>query len=467
MERSADSPTHPILARNMGFWALVVYGVGDMVGSGIYAMVGKAAGQMGNAVWIAFVLSMVAALLTGLSYASIASRYPRAAGAAYVTQRAYRARFLAYVVGLTVAASGLTSMATSTNAFSEVLAELTGLGGRLGRLVVPIGGHKLVDHDLGVVVVMLGFLLLMTAVNFRGIKESMWTNLVCTAVEVGGLLFIVAVGVRYWGGVDYLETPPGRPLGPLMLMSGSVLTFFAFVGFEDMLNVAEEVKNPRRTMPWGIVTALGIVTLLYLAIAITAVSVVDHATLSEAPAPLAAITAVAAPWLPSWVYKFITLFAVANTVLINYVMGSRLLYGMSRQGLLPAPLGRVHSFRRTPHLAILTLLLIVVVLSLLGGVGELATTTGLLLLGCFAVVNGALIVLKLRSGEARGAFEVPVLVPVFGILVNLALIVSRVAALVGDPSIAARPLVIAGVLGGIITALYFVMRPKAIPLEDA
>lgn len=463
---STQGASRPTLARNMGFWALVVYGVGDMVGSGIYAMVGKAAGQMGNAVWIAFVLSMAAAMLTGLSYASIASRYPRAAGAAYVTQRAYRARFLAYAVGLTVTASGLTSMATSTNAFSEVLAELTGLAGRLGRLVVPVGDHKIVDHDLGVVVVIVGFLLFMTAVNFRGIRESMWTNLACTAVEVGGLLFIAAVGVRYWGAVDYLETPSGRPLGPVMLMSGSVLTFFAFVGFEDMLNVSEEVRNPRRTMPWGIVTALGIVTLLYLAISITAVSVVDSATLAEAPAPLAAITAVAAPWLPGWVYKFITLFAVANTVLINYVMGSRLLYGMSRQGLLPAPLGRVHSARRTPHVAILTLLCLVVVLSLLGGVGDLAATTGLLLLGCFAVVNGALIVLKLRPGEARGAFEVPILVPALGILVNLALIGSRVAALAGDASVGARPLIIAGVLGAVITTLYFVMRPKAIPLED-
>jgi len=456
----------PSLARNMGFWALVIYGVGDMVGSGIYATVGKAAGQMGNAVWLGFVVSMIAAMLTGLSYASIASRYPRAAGAAYVTQRAYRRTFVSYVVGLTVAASGLTSMATSTNAFSSVLAELVGISGKLGRLLIPLGPYKLVDHDVGVVIVIVGFLLLMTLVNFRGIRESMWTNLLCTAIEVGGLLFIVIVGMRYWGQVSYLETPPQRTLGPVMLFSGAVLTFFAFVGFEDMLNVAEEVRRPQRTMPWGIVTALGIVAGLYMAIAITAVSVVPYTALAQAAAPLAEITAVASPWLPAWVYKFITMFAVANTVLINYIMGSRLLYGMSRHGLLPAALGRVHRTRRTPHVAILTLLCIVIVLSLAGGVGELATTTGLLLLGCFAVVNGALIVLKLRAGEPRGAFEVPILVPALGILVNLALIGSRMVALWRDPGVGARPLVIAAVLGIVITILFVAMRPQAIPEEE-
>src|SRR5688500_11911684 len=147
---------HATLARNMGLFALVVYGVGDMVGSGIYGTVGKAAGQMGNAVWLAFVVSMVAAMLTGLSYASIASRYPRAAGAAYVTQRAFHFAFLSYVVGLAVTASGLTSMATSTRVFSTNLHDFT--GAPLWLLVVL-------------------FLLFMTFVNFWGIRESMWTNL--------------------------------------------------------------------------------------------------------------------------------------------------------------------------------------------------------------------------------------------------------------------------------------------------
>lgn len=430
----------------MTLWALVIYGVGDMVGSGIYATVGKAAGQMGNAVWLSFVVSMVAAMLTGLSYASIASRYPRAAGAAYVAQRAFHFVFLSYFVGLTVAASGLTSMATSTKAFSETLQTFT--GGPLWLL-------------------MLAFLLFMTFVNFWGIRESMWTNLLCTAVEVGGLVFIVAVGLRYWGSVNYLETPPGTSFGPVTLFSGAVLTFFAFVGFEDMLNVAEEVKRPEQTMPWGIVLALLTVAVLYIAVSITAVSVVRYTALAQAPAPLAAITATAAPWLPPWVFKFVTMFAVANTVLINYIMGSRLLYGMARQGMVPAVLGRVHAKRRTPYVAILTLLVIVCVLALSGGVADLATTTGLLLLGSFMIVNASLVVLKLRKSETRGRFEVPAIIPILGIVINATLIAARVYDITRDEKVGAKPLYIALGLTAGIAVLYFAMRPKAIPEEEA
>lgn len=459
---TSEQSDSPKLARTMGLWALVIYGVGDMVGSGIYGTIGAAAKELGNAAWLAFVVSMIAAMLTGLSYASLASRYPRAAGAAYITHRAYGFTFLSYFVGLAVAASGLTSMATSTNVFSGVMADLIGLSGQLGRLTIPIGSWKIVDHDIGVVIVIFAFLAFMTIVNIRGIRESMWTNLICTTIEVGGLIFIIAIGARYWGSVNYLQPPAEKTLGPLMLLSGAVLTFFSFVGFEDMLNVAEEVKDPQRTMPWGIIFALATVTVLYIAISITAVSVVESTELAAARAPLAAITARAAAWLPPWVFQCITMFAVANTVLINYIMGSRLLYGMARQGLVPAVLGRVHHTRQTPHIAILTLLCIVSVLAMLGGVGDLATTTGLLLLGCFVLVNGSLILLKLRPSEPKGHFEVPLFVPVLAIVVNLSLIAARLWSFLHDPKVGARPIWIALGLAVVIILLYVIMRPKHI-----
>jgi len=287
-DAAAASGDSPVLLRTMGLFSLVVYGVGDMIGSGIYGTVGKAAGTLGNAVWLAFVVSMVAAVMTGLSYACLASRYPRAAGAAYVTHRAYHFAFLSYLVGLTVTASGLTSMATQTYVFVDNLAKM-------------LGGPWLL--------MALAFLGAMTFINFWGIRQSMWMNLMCTAVEVGGLLFIIAVGARYWGSVHYLETPRAvfdaqgqmidHGLGTSMLLAGSVLTFFSFVGFEDMLNVAEEVKDPRRTMPWGIVLALAVATVLYIGVAVTAVSVVNHRDLAAHPAPLSAIANRAAPWLPA------------------------------------------------------------------------------------------------------------------------------------------------------------------------
>jgi amino acid transporter len=437
----------------MGLFSLVVYGVGDMIGSGIYGTVGKAAGMLGNAVWLAFLISMFAAVMTGLSYASLASRYPRAAGAAYVTHRAYHFAFLSYLIGLTVTASGLTSMATQTNVFADNLEKMTGGPWLLMALV---------------------FLGVMTLINFWGIRQSMWTNLLCTAVEVGGLVFIIVVGLRFWGDVNYLETPratfdaQGRMLdhglGMSMLLAGSVLTFFSFIGFEDMLNVAEEVKEPLRTMPWGIVLALAIATILYISVAVTAISVVDHRDLAAAPAPLAAIANRAAPWLPPRTFEFITLFAVANTMLINYIMGSRMLYGMARQGLLPAMLGRVHSRRQTPHVAILTLLVLVLILALSGGaegVRTLASATGLLLLFSFMVVNTALIVLKRRPSEPTGAFEVPIIVPALGVIINATLIVARLT----ERDAGLRAPIIAGAIILCVTALFFLIRPANLTEE--
>jgi amino acid transporter len=442
----------------MGLFSLVVYGVGDMIGSGIYGTVGRAAGTMGNAVWLAFVVSMIAAVFTGLSYASLASRYPRAAGAAYVTHRAYHFAFVSYLIGLMVTASGLTSMATQTNVFAETVQ------------VMIWGQEQAAGSTLRWLAIVLLFLGFLTFVNFWGIRQSMWTNLLCATVEVGGLVLIISIGIRFWGSVDYFETPAasfenGRivnhGLGVSMLLAGAVLTFFSFIGFEDMLNVAEEVKEPRRTMPWGIVLALAVATVLYIAVAVTAVSVVDFRELSTPGAPLSKIAGRAAPWLPPRTFDFITLFAVSNTMLINYIMGSRLLYGMSRQGLLPAVLGRVHHRRRTPHVAIFTLLVVVLILAVSGGkdaIAALASATSLLLLVSFIVVNSALIVLKLRPSEPRGDFEVPVVVPAIGILINAALIVARLL----EPTASLRAPAIAGFIALAATILYFLVRPTNI-----
>ncbi len=249
-----------------------------------------------------------------------------------------------------------------------------------------------------------------------------------------------------------------------MLLSGAVLTFFSFVGFEDMVNVSEEVKSPERTMPKGIILAVLIVTVLYILISITAVSVVDYRQLADEKngAPLMQIMGVAAPWLPSWVYTVITLFAVANTALLNYIMGSRLLYGMANQGLVPKALGKVHRRFRTPYISILTLGVIVLMLTFSGDVSQLASATSLLLLTCFCLVNAALIVLKARPGEPKGKMEVPFFVPVLGAFVCIGLIFSRLTA----PGADQRAPLIAIAMILLISALYLILRPKKVVVDE-
>lgn len=433
------------LARSIGLFALVVYGIGDMVGAGVYGTIGTAAGMMGNAVWLAFVVSMAAALLTGLTYASLSSRYPRAAGAAYVSQKAFGWPFLSYVVGLAVTASGLTSMATGSRVFAATLAPLL--------------------NNPPMWLLFSGFLLLLAAVNFWGIRECVAVNIVCTAIEVGGLLFIIAVSLPHVGSVNYLETPPSAGgLSVPLVMSGAVLAFYAFVGFEDLLNLAEEVKNPSRTMPWGIILAVFCTTIIYVLVSIAAVSVVPYERLAnhQLGAPMAQITHTAAPWLPAQTYTFITLFAVTNTALMNFIMGSRLVYGMAKQGLVPSALGRVHPGRKTPHISILALLVIVLCLAFAGNISELASATSLLLLLVFALMNVSLIVLKLRPDEPRGQFEIPIFVPMIGFLVCTTLVVARVA----NPSTGGNAPLIAGTMLAAIAALYFLLRPKAAVLDS-
>ncbi len=426
----------PELQRSIGPFQLFAYTLGGMLGAGIYGLVGRAAGELGNAVWLGFAVAMVAALLTGLSYASLGSRYPRAGGAAYVTQRAFGMRLLTWVVGLAVMASGLTSVATQSRVVALNLLAL-----------FPVGAPP--------VLVALGFLLVVAGVVFRGIRESMACNIVCTAVEFGGLVLVIAVGVPYWGGVDLMATPSPEGVTASLLLSGAILTFFSFIGFEDSLNVAEECRDPARTVPFGIVAAMLAATVLYMAVAVTAVSVVPFAELAAAPSPLAAVTAVAAPWFPGWGYVAITVFAVANTALLNYVTASRLAFGMARDGLLPEVLGRVHPATRTPHVAIGALFAILVALVLIGDIGQLASATVLLLLTVFTLVNAALLVLQRRPGEARGGFEVPSAVPAAGALVCLTLLANRVAT--GDW----RAPALAGVILLAILALYAAMRPRA------
>ena len=442
MSNTATDGSQPALKRAIGPIELTLYGLGSMLGSGIYALIGQAAGIVGNAVWLSFLAALCAALLTAMSYASLGSRYPRAGGAAYVTGRAFGRPVFSFLVGLALVCSGLTSVATQSRVFSVNLAQL------FGWETIPVEALAF------------GFLMFMAGVVFRGIRESMWFNVICTVVEATGLLIVIAVSLSYWGSVDYFQTPPERTdVGTaLLILQGSILTFFAFIGFEDTYNVAEEVKNPERTIPIALVSAMLLATGLYIAVAISVVSVVPYHELALAPAPLAAVMEKAAPALPAFALVAITMFAVANTALVNYVTASRMLYGMSNQGLLPDIVGRVHPTRQTPHIAILILFAILAPLMFSATIKDLASATVLLLLFSFAIVNASLIVLKRRAGEPVGQFEVPLFVPALGCVFCVVLIIVRIAT--GDVK---APLIAGVLIAGILGLYWFLSSKKPAP----
>jgi amino acid transporter len=393
------------LRRSLGFWALVFYGVGDILGAGIYALVGKVAGVAGSASWAAFAVALLVAGLTALTYAELGGRFPRSGGEAFFTEQAFGRPGLALLVGWVVLCSGVLSLATVSVAF----------GGYMSGLVPGLPRS----------VTVVGILLLLAAINFRGMRESSTTNIIATMVELTGLLIVIVAGALF------LSDNPDASMRQTVAASsqvswdsiarGAALGFFAFIGFEDMVNVAEEVKDPQRNMPRAILVALVVTGVIYLLVVVVATTVVAPGTLADSEAPLLTVVQRATDAVPDRLFTVIALFAVANTGLLNFIMGSRLIYGMSRQGLLPSALGAVHPKRRTPHLAILTVLVVALALALSGTLTYLAGTTSLLLLLVFFAVHLALIAIKRRDRQPSRTFCAPRLVPIVGALTCLAL----------------------------------------------
>jgi amino acid transporter len=236
-------------------------------------------------------------------------------------------------------------------------------------------------------------------------------------------LLVIGLGLSVMGDAPQAAAPAaGEGVTWLGILQGSALAFFAFIGFEDMVNVSEEVRHPKRNMPLAIFTALGVAASLYMVVAWIATSVIPPERLAASEAPLWEVVRTAAPWLPAWLFPAIAMVAVANTGLLNFIMGSRLLYGMSRDRLAPRWLDAVHARTRTPHRAIVIVLIAAIVLALSGTISMLAGTTNVLLLLVFSTVNVALIVIKRTKPGVGGGFRVPLAVPIAATVFSLALI---------------------------------------------
>ncbi|MGK6315970.1 APC family permease [Neorhizobium sp. DT-125] len=392
------------LNRIMGPGLLLLFIVGDILGTGIYALTGQVAVQVGGVVWLPFFIAFVVALLTACSYLELVTKYPRAAGAALYTHKAFGIHFITFLVAFAVMSSGITSAATASRAFAANFA--TSLGMDAGAWGVPL--------------LAIGFITLVGAINFRGVGESVKMNVLLTVVELTGLLIIIGIG--FWaiaGGQGDVSrawtfaTPEGSGVF-WPVIAATTLAFFAMVGFEDSVNMAEESKEPSRMFPKVLLSGLAITGLIYVLVAISAITLVPANELGQGETPLLKVIQAGAPGFPIGIFAVITMFAVANSALINMMMASRLIYGMSREGVLPGVLGKVHAARRTPHVAILfTSLLAVALILFAGGVPALGGTTALLLLCVFTIVNIAVLVLRKDRVEHRH-FRTPTILPVLG-----------------------------------------------------
>ncbi|WP_370457224.1 APC family permease [Salipiger sp. PrR003] len=391
------------LKRAIGPGLLLLFIVGDVLGTGIYALTGKVAEEVGGIVWLPFLVAFVVATLTACSYLELVTKYPKAAGAALYTEKAFGIHFVTFLVAFAVMSSGLTSSSTAARAFAENLS--TGFGLDLGAWAVTLIG--------------LVFVGAISLINMRGVGESVMVNAVFTCIELTGLIMIVVIGMMVFsnGEADIgkaFEFGDNENGVFWPVIAGTTLAFFAMVGFEDSVNMAEETKAPSRTFPKMLFGGLAIAAVLYLVVSIVAISIVPIDDLAEGDTPLLKVVEAGAPGFPPWVFGLITMIAVGNSALINLLMASRLVYGMSEEGVLPAVLGKVNRARQTPVTAIIfTTLLAAGLITFVGAVPELGGTTALLLLGVFTVVNVAVLVLK-RDKVDHDHFRTPVWVAVAG-----------------------------------------------------
>ncbi|HET7415541.1 MAG TPA: APC family permease [Arthrobacter sp.] len=411
MSSPAETKDQPELKKALGFKLLLLFIVGDILGTGVYALTGDVAGEIGGAAWAPVLLAFAVATVTAFSYLELVTKYPQAAGAALYTHKAFGIHFITFLVTFAVLSSGITSASTA----SKFLAE---------NFIIAF---NLDWGQVGVTMIAVVFLALLAVINLRGVGESLKLNVVLTLIELTGLLIVILVG--FWamaqGNVDFgrvmvFETSGDKSVF-LALTAATSLAFFSMVGFEDSVNMAEETKDPVKTFPKVMLTGLSITALVYVLVSIAAVAIVPVGRLEASPTPLLEVVAVGAPGIPiDAIYPFMSMFAVANTALINMMMASRLIYGMAKQDVLPRSLGKVLPERRSPWSSIIftTLIafaLIITVTNFMGAetVSALGGTTALLLLGVFTVVNIAAIVLR-RTPVDREHFRAPTVLPYIG-----------------------------------------------------
>ena len=380
------------LKRGLGLFSTTLYGIGVILGAGVYALIGVGAGLAGNMLWLAFAISAVIAIFTSLSYAELASMFPKEAAEYNYTKKAFGKESLSFMVGWVLAIGTVIAASTVALGFGGYFHSLTGIDAKVAAL---------------------GLLALMSVLNYAGIRESAKFNVVATILEMLGLVIVIAAALLSppEGYVDLLEMPAAGFSGIVAAVS---VVFFAYIGFENVANLAEEVKDSRRIVPKALMLSLVISTALYLLVAVAAVHEVGWEALSKSGAPLTLVVSRALGQY-SHVLSYIALFATANTALVFLIVPSRILYGMSMGGSLPKAMSEVGS-RGTPYISVAAVGLLAAFIAYAADIKTVAQLTDLSVFIAYLAVNLALIALA-GSGTRRG-FESPRVlgVPLFAYL---------------------------------------------------
>lgn len=381
------------LSRHIGLFHLTMYGVGLILGAGIYVLIGEAAGFAGNALWISFILGSVVAAFAGLSYSELTALFPRAAAEYVFVKEGFRSDFIGFIVGWLTILTSIITAATVALGFGGYMEELTNIPVLISALII-----------LGV----------LSVVNFIGIKESAWANTIFAIVTISGLGIIIFVGFSFpiETEIDYFE----NPMGYNGIILAFVLVFFAFIGFEDIANVAEEVKRPQRTMPRGIMLSVLITTIIYILVSLASIRIVGWEQLAESSAPLAFVAEQKLGQQGHFILSIIALFATASTILITLVAGARIFYGMARDGSLPSKLGLIHHKTKTPWIAVVLIFATAIGFSFIGDIVIVANIVVFAVVVTFAMINLAVILLRYVKPDEERPYRVPVNIGKFPIL---------------------------------------------------
>jgi len=387
---------------------MVLYGLGTTIGAGIYALVGELAGISGYLAPAAFLFASLMAALTALSFAELSSRFPQAAGASLYIKQGLGSSRLALIAGLLVALAGIVSSAALINAFTDYL-----------------GQYLILNRFTAILIIAL----CIGCLAAWGIVESVFIAALITLIEIGGLILIVIYSYPVLSEIP-ARLPELLPSSDFqnwhLIFAGALLGFYAFIGFEDMVDVAEEVKDARRNLPLAIIITLSITTVLYMLIMTAAVLAIPPEQLALEKAPLVALYQHFSQD-QSIIIGVIGMFAIINGALIQTIMASRVLYGLSSRGHIHSSLSQVHHVTRTPLIATLLVGSLIFTFAIFGKLATLAETTSMIMLVIFSLINLSLLRIKMReTHRPEGIFSIPFWLPVLGFLVSSGFVLSQI-----------------------------------------